>query len=112
MKNKGKNMLNVYIAEQLKRKGIAREDFAKSLGRDVSTISNWINGKYDIPLDLLREISEALGEETPIKLYDLAGLLDGVPGENIVRLLNGVPIEHLRVMESLMRAYLESQKNQ
>lgn len=105
-------MLNVYIAQQLDRKGITRQDFAKSLDRDVSTISNWLNGKYDIPIEMLKEIAEALGEETPIKLYDLAGLLDGIPGENIVRLLNGVSTEHLRVMESLLRAYLESQKNQ
>jgi transcriptional regulator with XRE-family HTH domain len=103
--------LRAYIATQLERKRLSQKELADKLGRDPSTISNWIHGRQPIPLDMLTEIAEALEEDNPVILYELAGLLAKLPGKELVKLVQDLPLEHLRVIEQIVRAYVEAQKH-
>lgn len=67
--------LTSYIDTQIKRKKMSRKALADILGKDASTVSNWLNGVYDIPVDELDNIATAIDEPNSIRLHRLAGVL-------------------------------------
>lgn len=49
------------VAEALKGRGMKQEDLAQSLGTTQSSVSGWINGKYEPPPATVFTIESALG---------------------------------------------------
>ena len=50
------------IHEILKAKGLKQKDLALRLGKKESEISRWMRGTYNLSLDKLMAIEDALGE--------------------------------------------------
>lgn len=104
-----------FVAKRRKRIGLTQEEFSQRLkaygeNRGVSTISEWENGDRPIPVDIYSVLAEALELPSPVGLFEAAGLLSKLPGAEIVKMLDGVSTEHLRVIHSLIKAYVESAK--
>ena len=104
--------LGQYIAKRRGYLQLTQEDLAARLGklglpRAATTIANWEADRSPVPVELLNSLAEALEEPSPVTLYDLAGILDKIPGGDIVRLLRDVPIDDVRRVERMIRAYLQ-----
>jgi transcriptional regulator with XRE-family HTH domain len=107
--------LGEYIAKRRKRIGLTQDDLAQRLKergqyRATSTISEWEHDERPVPVDLFEVLSEALEERSPVRLFEAAGLLTKLPGAEIVKMLDDVPTEHLRVIHSLIKTYIEATK--
>ena len=48
------------IAEQRKKSGISQTEFAEKLGKSLRTVQKYESGEIDMPLSMLKEISEEL----------------------------------------------------
>ena len=64
-------------------------------GRKAGTIANWETGRNDVPVSIIPALARALEEPSPFHLYDLLGVIDNIPGSQIVRALNSAPIEKI-----------------
>jgi transcriptional regulator with XRE-family HTH domain len=113
MPNKGDKQMHLrqYISDRLENKRLSRQEFAEALGRDKSTISNWLNGKYDIPIDAIEAIADVLEEKTPIRLYRMAGLFANQPIAALIEALDGETPENIRLVERVARALLQKENH-
>lgn len=96
--------LGDYIRKRRKSKGMTQEDFASKVKRTSSTVSQWENEIEPIPLEMLDEIARALEEPTPIRIYELAGILAKLPGHRIVKLMDGMSPEQVKRFEAMVEA--------
>lgn len=104
--------LRKYISTQMGHKRLSQKDFAEKLKRDPSTISNWLNGNYQIPLDALDEIADTLEEPTPIRLYHLAGMFSSHPAVNsLFEMLSDATPDELDLVGRITRT-LRKNENQ
>lgn len=103
--------LRRYIATQLERKRISQRELADKLGRDPSSVSNWIHGRQPIPLDMLDDIADAIEERTPIKIYRLAGLFSRLPNgaDRLISLMETASNEELDLMLRLSEALVRKE---
>lgn len=104
-------LLGRYIAQRREELHLTQEELAKrlrlyGLERSSTSVAKWEAGGT-VPVEILGIIAQALEEPSPIRLYELAGILDDVPGSEIVKMLYDVPTEDLRRIERLIRAYLQ-----
>jgi transcriptional regulator with XRE-family HTH domain len=99
-----------YIQERRRTLGLKQYELADRVKRSASLVSEWEKGSQDVPLELIEPLAEALEENSPLTLYQLAGRLHNLPGSEIVRLVEDLPIEQLRVLENMVRAFVEGQK--
>src|SRR5690348_1946058 len=104
-----------YLAKKRKRIGLTQEDLSERIkkrgitkGVGVSAISEWENDDRPIPVELYGVLSEVLEMSSPVGLFEASGLLSDLPGADIVKMLDGVSTEHLRVIHSLIKAYVET----
>jgi transcriptional regulator with XRE-family HTH domain len=94
---------------------LTQEDLAKRLAdlgieRTTTTISSWENDRSPLPLELIEPLSKALELASPALLYEIAGLLDSIPGGEIVKLLKDAPQEEVDRAERIIRALLNENK--
>lgn len=85
------------VSDRLKKQGVDRA---------ATTIANWEGNRQAVPMELIPAIAKAL-EDSPVRLYELAGVLSELPGREIVKLLIGLPDEDVARIERMVRAYLE-----
>lgn len=109
------NELGTYIANRrnelrLTQKEVVERMRQHGVARDATTLANWEAGRQIIPLEVLPVLAEALEENSPAKLYDYAGILSGIPGSGIVRLLDGKPAATVERVERMIAALLEDNK--
>lgn len=107
------NSVGVYIQQRRKALRMTQVDLSKELARlgydrASTTIANWEAGEYPVPLELLAPLARALKEPSPVILYDLAGVLDQIPGGQIVQLLSDAPQEEVDRAERILRALLKN----
>jgi transcriptional regulator with XRE-family HTH domain len=104
--------LRRYIATQLERKRISQRELADKLGRDPSSVSNWIHGRQPIPLDMLDDIAAAIEERSPIKLYKMAGLFSKLPNgaDRLVDMMAVATDDQLDLMARLSEALLSKEQ--
>lgn len=105
------SLLAEYISQRRASLHLTQKDLAerlKKLGypRDATTIAHWEAKRYPVPLELIEPLSEALEEEAPDLLYELAGVLDQLRGGTIVKLLRNAPQEEIDRAERIIRALL------
>lgn len=105
--------LGEYIAQKRKGAGMTQEDLARilerlSVPRAASTIANWEAGRGSIPIEALDALAQALNEPSPAKLYELAGILDKIPGGRIIAMLHNASPEDIHRVERLIKAYLDN----
>lgn len=106
------NELGQYIAKRRKRIGLTQEELAKRLDdygeyRAASTIAGWETGKQPVPMEFLDILARALEESSPVQLYKHAGVLAKLPAAALIEMLDGLPLEDVKMVERLARAYLE-----
>ena len=104
--------LRQYIATKMEQRGITQKAVASKVDKDQSTVSNWLNGVYDIPLDELPNIAEAIQEKTPIKLYSIAGLFAALPdsARRLIDMMHDATPDEIDVMERLAEALIRKQQ--
>jgi transcriptional regulator with XRE-family HTH domain len=105
------NSLGSFIVNRRYELRLTQEDLAKRLAelgleRTATTISAWENGRSPLPLELIEPLSKALEMASPALLYELAGLLDSIPGGEIVKLLKDSSQEEVDRAERIIRALL------
>lgn len=100
-----------YIRRRRKTIGLTQDELARKLGRASSTISQWETESEPVPMDMLKAISDALEEPSPVKLYDLAGVLADLPAAELVRMLDGATNSQLRLILDVARVLLKKQNN-
>jgi hypothetical protein len=88
------------VADRLTEQGFARK---------ATTISGWENENDVVPIELIPPLAKALEETSPVTLYELAGVLAHIPGNEIVKLLNGATPGQLRAVERIVAAYLKEE---
>ena len=71
------------LAEALKSRGMKQEDLARSLGTTQSSVSGWINGKYEPAAGTVFTIESSLGLD-PGSLSRPLGYLPVEPGAHLV----------------------------
>lgn len=103
--------LGTYIGERRRRLRLTQKEVSERLrsqgiDRDATTIANWETGRQEVPMELIPIIAKAL-EDSPVRLYELAGVLAQLPGSEIVKLLDGRSIEDVARIERLIRSYFE-----
>lgn len=70
------------IREALARRGMTRKQLADALGRRPSEVTKWLGGNHNFTIDLLSEISEAVGEQiTGVVSDDCGRMVDGFSGK-------------------------------
>lgn len=79
----------------------------RELDRTTSTLSAWENGAH-IPVEILQTIAQAL-EESPLILYEAAGLLDTVPNIPLILSLSRLTEYQLKLVEGLTDAILKAE---
>lgn len=94
------DMTQKELSERLKGMGVDRSPFA---------ISNWETGRQVVPLDLLPAIAQALEEPSAFHLYDLLGVIDNLPGSQIVRALGNADINKLDRINKYIEMVLKDQ---
>lgn len=109
------NELGNYIAARRKDLRLTQEEVAERMrshgvDRAATTLANWEAGRQVIPLEIIPALAEALEEKSPAKLYDYAGILSGIPGSRIVKLLDGQPTEVIDRVERMIAALLDNGK--
>lgn len=87
------------VSERLRQRGVERA---------ASTIAHWEAGRQAIPLEILPDLAAALEEEVVV-LYELAGILDRIPGGEIAKLLKGAKEEDIETVERLVKALLQNE---
>lgn len=102
-----------YLAKKRKAIGMTQEELSaalehRGLGRAASTVSNWEADRQLPPPDAIKAIAEILNESSPAQLFSLAGLLDNIPGKEIVLLLDGHDAADIETAERLIRALFQS----
>lgn len=107
--------LGAYIESRLDALNLKQQDLAelltnRGLSRQPATISHWINGKANVPFEVVPILAEVLKLRSPLKLYELAGYLDKIPGGHILRLLDDVPMSEVLQIERMIKAHLEANK--
>jgi len=109
------NELGNYIAVRRKDLRLTQEEVAERMrshgvDRAATTLANWEAGRQVIPLEVIPALAEALEEKSPAKLYDYAGILAGIPGSRIVKLLDGQSPEVIDRVERMIAALLDDGK--
>jgi len=84
--------LGEYIADQRRHLRLTQQEISERLqsygvNRTSSAVATWETGKQSIPVDILPALAQAL-EVSVVQLYIKAGLLDGLPGAEVVKLMD------------------------
>jgi transcriptional regulator with XRE-family HTH domain len=98
--NNTQHTIGAFIYKRRRELRLTQEDLAKRLAelgieRSPNTISSWETERSLLPLDLIEPLSKALEMASPALLYELVGLLDSIPGGDIVKLLKDAPRKKL-----------------
>lgn len=101
-----------YIAEKRRKLRLTQQDVADRLGsegiqRKATTISSWENGNDPVPIELIPALARALEEPSPITMYELASVLENIPGNRIIKLFEDATPEELETVERIVRAYFK-----
>lgn len=104
--------LGDYIQKRRKKLGIRQYELAQRINRSASLVSEWETGNQDVPLDLIEPLAAALEERSPLTLYELAGLLKDLPGRDIVKMLENMTPDQLRIARNMLRAMVDTQNQQ
>lgn len=75
LKKRRKELVAQQIRTAMEAAGINRKQLAERTGRLPSDVTRWLSGEHNFTIDLLSEISEALG--TPITGIDTSSLVSG-----------------------------------
>lgn len=107
--------LSDYIAKRRRTLRLTQEEVVERMRqygveRAAPTLANWETGRQPIPVEALPALAAALEEKTPVRFYELAGILSYLPGAEIVKLLDGLPPEDIRRFARMIEAFLEEQK--
>lgn len=101
-----------YIRKRRKSLGLTQDDFAQRLKRTAPTVSQWETEAEPVPMDMLDEIARALEEPTPVRLYELAGILARLPGHKIITLLDGMSLEEVKRFEAMVEAMVKAYREE
>lgn len=105
------NKLGKYVADRRTKLRLTQEEVVERLrqqgiDRASSTLANWEAGRQTIPIEYIPELAEAL-EDSAVNLYDNAGILDKLPGSQIIKLLDGLSDDELARVEKVLRAMID-----
>jgi transcriptional regulator with XRE-family HTH domain len=104
--------LGDYIQKRRKKLGYTQQELAERIKRSKSLISEWETGNQEVPMELIEPLAKALEERSPLTLFELAGHLKDVPGLDIVKDLEHLSPDQLRVARAMLRAMVNSQDQQ
>lgn len=104
--------LGDYIASRRKALRLEQRELVarlKALGVDraVTTLSGWEHNKQQVPVDFIPALAEAL-DVSITTLYEYAGILENIPGREIVKLLDGLPEQEVAKIHRMIAAYFEN----
>lgn len=107
------NKLGKYVANRRAKLRLTQEEVVERLrqlgiDRASSTLANWEAGRQSIPIEYIPQLAKAL-EDSTVNLYDNAGVLDKLPGGEIIKLLDGLSDEELARVEKVLRAMVEKE---
>lgn len=107
--------LGEFIAHRRKELRLTQEEVVermRSYGVDRAspTLGNWEAGRQAIPLEVLPALAQALELSSPVKLYDLAGVLANLPGGEIIKLFDGMSDSEIRRWARMIQAFLQESK--
>ena len=107
--------LGEYIALRRKQLGYTQEALAQELKRlgfqrDASSIASWETNRQEVPEDMLQALGTALKEPSLNRIYDLRGLMDGLQGADILRLLADQPPEVVEMATRLIETLVQNKK--
>jgi len=105
------NSLGEYIANRRRELHLEQTDLverlkARGVNRAVTTLSGWEQGRYQVPVEFLPAIADAL-EVSAVKIYEQAGILDNIRGHHILKLLDGLPDSEVAKVERMIAAYFQ-----
>lgn len=104
--------LGDYIQKRRKNLGLRQYEIAQRVNRSASLVSEWEKGSQIVPMELIEPLAKALEEKSPLTLYELAGHLKDLPGRDIVKMLEHMTPEQLRVARNMLRAMVDTQDKQ
>jgi len=107
--------LGQYIAKRrralrLTQQMVSERLHERGVDRSAQTVAHWENDRQDVPNDILPHLSIVLEEKSPIRLYELAGILKNLPGAEIVKLLDGAPAEDVERIKRMIEGYFKDSK--
>lgn len=102
------NKLGKYVADRRTALRLTQEEVVERLrqhgvDRAATTLANWEAGRQPIPIEFIPELAKAL-EDSTVRLYEYAGILDKLPGSEIIKLLDGLSDDELARVEKVLRA--------
>lgn len=102
-----------YIAARRMKLRLTQEELSERLkgygvDRAASTLANWEADRGSIPIEIIPALAKALEEPSPVTLYELTRVLENIPGNTIVKLLDGKSPTQIETAERIVRAYLEN----
>ena len=103
--------LGQYLSQRRQQLRLTQQevgDRLRNLGIDraTPTIAHWENDRQKVPIEFIPELAQAL-ETSPVTLYDYAGVLDKLPGSEIIKLMDSMTGEELARMERVIRAMIK-----
>lgn len=104
--------LGSYISARRNTLRLTQEEVSERLRsygieRTAPTIAKWETDKQPVPIELIPALAKAL-EDSPVRLYELAGVLAELPQAEILKLLDGLPKSELARIERMLRGYLQN----
>lgn len=94
----------------LTQKELSERLKARGVDRDATTLASWESGRAIVPIEYIPQIADALEEESPNNLYDLAGVIENLKGADVVRLLHNATAQDLEYILDLIRVHLKHSK--
>lgn len=107
--------LGEYLAKRRKQLRLTQQEVSERLrergvDRATQTVAHWENNRQGVPTEIIPHLAVVLEEQSPIKLYELAGILKNLPGAQIVKLLDGIPPDDVERIQRMIEAYLKDSK--
>lgn len=106
--------LGEYVKSKRNELRLTQEELAqrlenKGIQRTASTIAVWEAGRAEVPLEFINALAEALEESTPLRMLEIAGLLDNINGGDILRMLENASDEEVSRIRDVARVLLQKQ---
>lgn len=106
--------LGSYIAARRKELRLTQEELSRKLDglgtyRAPSTIAGWETNNQSVPVEILDTLAIAL-ETSIVKLYERASILSKLPGAEIERLMDVLPMHERQRVIRMVKAYFDEYK--
>lgn len=88
-------------ALRLTQKDLSERLEQMGIDKAATTISSWEAGRGPVPVDVIPALAQALEEPSPLRFYELSGILDNIPGKEVVKLLENASLDDIQMVYEL-----------